>query len=224
MLASIPLYSQNKATISGKVIDSKTSEIMSYSSIRVLDAKTEKLITGSITSEKGTFSLQVPFGIYKVAAEFMGYKIWKSDILTLNKLIATIDLGNIPLQSQSQQLTEVEVRSEKSTMEMALDKRVFNVGKDLANAGGTASDILTNIPSVSVEPDGGIKLRGSDNVRILIDGKPSGLVSFKGGAGLQSLQASMIERVEVITNPSARYEAEGMAGIINIVLKKDLFL
>jgi outer membrane receptor for ferrienterochelin and colicin len=91
----------------------------------------------------------------------------------------------------------------------------------LANAGGTASDILTNIPSVSVEPDGGIKLRGSDNVRILIDGKPSGLVSFKGGAGLQSLQASMIERVEVITNPSARYEAEGMAGIINIVLKKD---
>ncbi|MDI9869816.1 TonB-dependent receptor domain-containing protein [Flectobacillus roseus] len=221
MLASIPLYSQNKATFSGKVIDSKTSEIMSYASIRVLDAKTEKLITGGITTEKGIFSIQVPFGIYRVATEFMGYKIWKSDILTLNKSNSAIDLGNISLESQSQQLTEVEVRSEKSTMEMALDKKVFNVGKDLANAGGTASDILTNIPSVSVEPDGGIKLRGSDNVRILIDGKPSGLVSFKGGAGLQSLQASMIERVEVITNPSARYEAEGMAGIINIVLKKD---
>jgi len=221
MLASIPLYSQSKATISGKVIDSKTSEIMSYASIRVLDAKTEKLITGGITTEKGIFSLQVPLGVYRLAAEFMGYKIWKSDILTLNKSNSAIDLGNISLESQSQQLTEVEVRSEKSTMEMALDKRVFNVGKDLANAGGTASDILTNIPSVSVEPDGGIKLRGSDNVRILIDGKPSGLVSFKGGAGLQSLQASMIERVEVITNPSARYEAEGMAGIINIVLKKD---
>lgn len=221
ILVSIPLYSQNKATISGKVIDSKTSEIMSYASIRVLDAKTEKLITGGITTEKGTFSLQVPYGIYVVATEFMGYKIWKSNILTLDKSNAAINLGNILLQTQSQQLTEVEVRAEKSTMEMALDKRVFNVGKDLANAGGTASDILTNIPSVSVEPDGGIKLRGSDNVRILIDGKPSGLVSFKGGAGLQSLQASMIERVEVITNPSARYEAEGMAGIINIVLKKD---
>ncbi|MDI9880608.1 TonB-dependent receptor domain-containing protein [Flectobacillus longus] len=221
ILVSIPLYSQNKATISGKVIDSKTSEIMSYASIRVLDAKTDKLITGGITTEKGTFSLQVPYGIYVVAAEFMGYKIWKSDILTLDKSNAAINLGTILLQTQSQQLTEVEVRAEKSTMEMALDKRVFNVGKDLANAGGTASDILTNIPSVSVEPDGGIKLRGSDNVRILIDGKPSGLVSFKGGAGLQSLQASMIERVEVITNPSARYEAEGMAGIINIVLKKD---
>lgn len=221
ILVSIPLYSQNKATISGKVIDSKTSEIMSYASIRVLDAKTDKLITGGISTEKGTFSLQVPYGIYVVATEFMGYKIWKSDMLTLDKSNAAINLGNILLQTQSQQLTEVEVRAEKSTMEMALDKRVFNVGKDLANAGGTASDILTNIPSVSVEPDGGIKLRGSDNVRILIDGKPSGLVSFKGGAGLQSLQASMIERVEVITNPSARYEAEGMAGIINIVLKKD---
>lgn len=221
ILVSIPLYSQNKATISGQVIDSKTSEIMSYASIRVLDAKTEKLITGGITTEKGTFSLQVPYGIYVVATEFMGYKIWKSDMLTLDKSNAAINLGTILLQTQSQQLTEVEVRAEKSTMEMALDKRVFNVGKDLANAGGTASDILTNIPSVSVEPDGGIKLRGSDNVRILIDGKPSGLVSFKGGAGLQSLQASMIERVEVITNPSARYEAEGMAGIINIVLKKD---
>jgi hypothetical protein len=194
---------------------------MSYASIRVLDAKTDKLITGGITTEKGTFSLQVPYGIYVVATEFMGYKIWKSDMLTLDKSNAAINLGTILLQTQSQQLTEVEVRAEKSTMEMALDKRVFNVGKDLANAGGTASDILTNIPSVSVEPDGGIKLRGSDNVRILIDGKPSGLVSFKGGAGLQSLQASMIERVEVITNPSARYEAEGMAGIINIVLKKD---
>lgn len=221
ILVSIPLYSQNKATISGQVIDSKTSEIMSYASIRVLDAKTEKLITGGITTEKGTFSLQVPYGIYVVATEFMGYKIWKSDMLTLDKSNAAINLGTILLQTQSQQLTEVEVRAEKSTMEMALDKRVFNVGKDLANAGGTASDILTNIPSVSVEPDGGIKLRGSDNVRILIDGKPSGLVSFKGGAGLQSLQASMIERVEVITNPSARHEAEGMAGIINIVLKKD---
>jgi ferric enterobactin receptor len=106
-------------------------------------------------------------------------------------------------------------------MQLSLDKKIFNVGKDLANAGGSASDILTNIPSVSVDPEGTVKLRGSDNVRILIDGKPSGLVSFKGGSGLQQLQASMVERVEIITNPSARYEAEGMAGIINIILKKD---
>jgi outer membrane receptor for ferrienterochelin and colicin len=106
-------------------------------------------------------------------------------------------------------------------MQFSLDKKIFNVGKDLANAGGSASDVLTNIPSVSVDPEGTVKLRGSDNVRILIDGKPSGLVSIKGGGGLQQLPASLIERVEIITNPSARYEAEGNAGIINIILKKD---
>lgn len=118
-------------------------------------------------------------------------------------------------------LREVIVTGEKSSMQLALDKRIFNVGKDLANAGGSALDVLMNIPSMSVDPEGKVRLRGSDNVRILIDGKPSGLVSFKGGSGLQQLQASMIERVEIITNPSARYEAEGMAGILNIILKKD---
>ena len=98
---------------------------------------------------------------------------------------------------------------------------MFNVGKDLANAGGNASDILMNLPSVAVDPDGNVRLRGSANVRILIDGKPSGLVSFKGSSGLRQLPANLVERVEVITNPSARYEAEGMAGVINIILKKD---
>ena len=104
---------------------------------------------------------------------------------------------------------------------MALYKKIFNVGKDLANAGGTAADILSNIPSVAVDVEGNVSLRGSNSVRILIDGKPSGLVSIKGGSGLQQLQGSMIEKVEIITNPSARYEAEGMGGIINIVLKKE---
>ncbi len=118
-------------------------------------------------------------------------------------------------------LGEVIVIGEKSSMQLALDKRIFNVGKDLANAGGSALDILMNIPAMSVDPEGNVRLRGSDNVRILIDGKPSGLVSFKGGSGLQQLPANMIERVEIITNPSARYEAEGMAGILNIILKKE---
>lgn len=118
-------------------------------------------------------------------------------------------------------LGEVTVIGEKSSMKLALDKKIFNVGKDLANAGGSALDVLMNVPSLSVDPEGKVRLRGSDNVRILIDGKPSGLVSFKGGSGLQQLQANMIERIEIITNPSARYEAEGMAGILNIVLKKE---
>lgn len=214
-------FAQNKALVKGKVVDKQTNEALSYANVRIFKSADNKVITGSISNENGAFSIDLAFGEYYALIEFMGYKAIKTALFSLSKEQPSKDLGILQAESVSNQLLEVEVRGEKSTMELALDKRVFNVGKDLANAGGTASDILTNIPSVAVDPDGAIKLRGSDNVRILIDGKPSGLVSFKGGAGLQSLQASMIERVEVITNPSARYEAEGMAGIINIILKKD---
>lgn len=225
----IIIFSQNllfaqagtKAQVKGKVIDASTNDPLSFASIRVSSSTDNKLVTGNITNDKGEFSIPAPYGNYVVEVEYMGYKNTKTASFSVTKENPIHDFGVIKLTSSANALKEVVVQAEKSSMEMKLDKRVFNVGKDLANAGGSASDILTNIPSVSVDPDGGVKLRGSDNVRILIDGKPSGLVSFKGGAGLQSLQASMIERVEVITNPSARYEAEGMAGIINIVLKKD---
>lgn len=220
-LLCTPLFAQNKAFVKGKVVDSQANTPLSYASVRVFKVADNKLVTGNITDDAGSFTIETGFGEYYALIEFIGYKNFKSEPFTVSREQSIKDLGILKVESSSQALNEVEVRAEKSTMELALDKRVFNVGKDLANAGGTASDVLTNIPSVSVEQDGGIKLRGSDNVRILIDGKPSGLVSFKGGAGLQSLQASMIERVEVITNPSARYEAEGMAGIINIILKKD---
>jgi outer membrane receptor protein involved in Fe transport len=153
--------------------------------------------------------------------EFMGFEALKSSVFTLSSKQNAVDLGSISLQSSTADLDEVVVQGEKTLMELSLDKRVFNVGKDLANAGGNASDILMNLPSVAVDPDGNVRLRGSANVRILIDGKPSGLVSFKGSSGLRQLPANLVERVEVITNPSARYEAEGMAGVINIILKKD---
>ena len=151
----------------------------------------------------------------------MGYKTVKSAPFTTSREHKFHDVGLLKMVLSANTLQEVTVQSERSSMQLSLDKKIFTVGKDLANAGGSASDILTNIPSVSVDPDGNVKLRGSGNVRMLIDGKPSGLVSFKGGSGLQQLQASLIDRVEIITNPSARYEAEGMAGIINIILKKD---
>ncbi len=229
LFLSITFFCQNllfaqtggKAQVKGKIIDAITNEPLSFASIRISNSVDNKLITGNITNEKGEFSIPAPFGNFVAEIEYMGYKNLKIAAFSLSKDNSSYDFGTIKLESSANALKEVVVQAEKSTMEMKLDKRVFNVGKDLANAGGSASDILTNIPSVSVDPEGGIKLRGSDNVKILIDGKPSGLVSFKGGAGLQSLQASMIERVEIITNPSARYEAEGMAGIINIILKKD---
>ncbi len=207
--------------VKGRILDSLSSAPVSFATIRIFKTSDGKLINGDISHDAGDFSIEIPFGLYYAEIDFMGYESRKIKNIELSGENPTKDLGTIPLVTSVSTLDEVVVQADKSTMELSLDKKVFNVGKDLANAGGSANDILMNIPSVSVDPEGAVKLRGSDNVRILIDGKPSGLVSFKGGSGLQQLQASMIERVEVITNPSARYEAEGMAGIINIVLKKE---
>ncbi|MEP7258931.1 MAG: outer membrane beta-barrel family protein, partial [Flavitalea sp.] len=205
--------------ISGKVIDSLTTAPLANATVQLLGHPGRKKIMEKLAGENGGFSIKVEPGKYRLEISFQGYQNYTSGILTLGK--EPLDLGKIALASMASTLDEVIVQAEKSSMQLSLDKKIFNVGKDLANAGGSAIDILSNIPSVSVDPEGNVKLRGSDGVRILIDGKPSGLVSFKGGAGLQQLPANLIERVEIITNPSARYEAEGMAGIINIVLKKE---
>lgn len=220
---SVHLHAQpnRRAIVKGKTLDSLSQAPLSFSGIRIFKSTDKKLEHESVANEAGNFSVELNYGRYYAQIDFMGYKPYKTAEFTLSKDHPTHDLGVIKLLPSSNTLQEVVVQAERSSMVLSLDKKIFNVGKDLANAGGSASDILTNIPSVSVDPEGNVKLRGSDNVRILIDGKPSGLVSFKGGSGLQQLQASMIDRVEIITNPSARYEAEGMAGIINIVLKKD---
>lgn len=210
-----------KGSVKGKVLDSLASTPLAFASIRIFDRSDGRLVNGNITTDAGDFVVDLPYGRYYAEIEFMGYRSVTSGEFLLSNGHSVHDLGVVLLPPSVNTLDEVVVQAEKSSMELSLDKKVFNVGKDLANAGGTATDILMNIPSVQVDPEGGIRLRGSNNVRILVDGKPSGLVSFKGGSGLQQLQASMIERVEVITNPSARYEAEGMAGIINIVLRKE---
>ncbi|MCW3107078.1 MAG: TonB-dependent receptor [Segetibacter sp.] len=217
----ISAQSAGRVIVKGKTSDSLSSAPLSFSGIRIFKSADKKLAHESVATEAGNFSIELGYGSYYAQIDFMGYKPYKTAEFTLSKEHSTHDFGILKLVRSVNTLQEVVVQAEKSSMVLSLDKKIFNVGKDLANAGGSASDILTNIPSVSVDPEGNVKLRGSDNVRILIDGKPSGLVSFKGGSGLQQLQASMIDRVEIITNPSARYEAEGMAGIINIVLKKD---
>lgn len=179
------------------------------------------MVKGGVAEESGSFSLQVPAGKYFAVVQYAGYKPDTSAVFVLSAAQALKDLGWIGLQASATTLQGVTVQAEKSYMQLSLDKRIFSVGQDLANAGGSASDVLTNIPSVTVDPEGGVKLRGSDNVRILIDGKPSGIVGIRGSGGLQGLPANLIDKVEIITNPSARYEAEGNAGIINIILKKD---
>lgn len=221
LLSNLQSLAQGKAVVKGRVLDSLSATPLSYTSIAVYSLAEKKLVNGNISNDAGNFTIDVPYGKYYAEINFVGFRPFKSFEFTVSKENSVYDLGAIRLGQTVDVLDEVVVQAEKSSMELSLDKKIFNVGKDLANSGGTASDVLMNVPSVAVDPEGNVKLRGSDNVRILIDGKPSGLVSFKGGSGLQQLQASMIERVEVVTNPSARYEAEGLGGIINIVLKKD---
>ena len=222
ILTSASLFGQTSpASVKGRIVDSVSSGGLGYATIQVFESAENKLVNGNLAADSGTFSLDIPYGRYYAVIEYAGYNSYTTREFALSQKNPKHDLGVIRLASRAAMLSEVIVQAEKSYMQLSLDKKIFTVGKDLANAGGNATDILTNIPSVSVDPEGNVKLRGSDNVRILIDGKPSGLVSFKGSGGLQQLPASMIDRVEIITNPSARYEAEGNAGIINIVLKKD---
>lgn len=220
---SLFAQSDNFGGIRGKVIDQESKAPLGFATISVFGSETTEktLVNGGITAEDGTFDLKLPQGEFDVLVEFMGYLPLEINDLGINRDNRRVDFGSLEMEADTENLDEVVVQGEKTLMELSLDKRIFNVGKDLANAGGTASDILMNLPSITVDPEGGVSLRGSSNVRILVDGKPSGLVSFKGSSGLQQLPASMIETVEVITNPSARYEAEGMAGVINIILKKE---
>jgi ferric enterobactin receptor len=210
--------SSERFNVSGSVIDSSSLHPLASATVQLYNSQTGSLITEQVSTDKGDFRFSIPQGSYYVQLTFTGYHPYKSRLFVVQ---APVDLGTLRLSALTSELEQVIVQAEKSSMQLSLDKKVFNVGQDLANAGGSALDVLSNIPSVSVDPEGQVKLRGSDNVRILIDGKPSGLVSFKGGSGLQQLQANMIERIEIITNPSARYEAEGNAGILNIILKKE---
>ena len=209
------------ATIKGKIINGDSGEPLDYATITIFSKKDSSLVTGGITDEKGLFTIETKIGRYFAQVEFLSFKTRTISDIPLGKGQVMADLGTIALASDSETLMEVEVRAEKSQMQMSLDKRIFNVGKDLANTGASAEDILDNVPSVEVDVEGNVSLRGSGNVRILIDGKPSGLVGADNANGLRSLPSNLIDKVEVITNPSARYEAEGMTGIINIVLKKD---
>ncbi|MGB4957902.1 MAG: TonB-dependent receptor [Saprospiraceae bacterium] len=227
LFSTITLHAQRPSgtskpiSIYGKIVDEATNIPMEFATVSLFSAKDSVLIGGSLTDETGSFNIDVRPGKYYAVVDFLSYTSKSINNIMVAPEKNELDLGSIYLATDAVSLETIEIVGQKSETTFALDKRVFNVGKDLSNKGGTAQDILDNVPSVTVDVDGGVSLRGNGNVRILIDGKPSGLVGVSGAAGLRSLPANMIDRVEVITNPSARYEAEGMSGIINIVLKKD---
>ncbi len=202
--------------ISGTVIDKDSKQPLEYATVVLRNLKTKK-ISGGITDNKGEFYIKIAKGTYDISVEFISFKTISFKNRTIDK---DIKLGTIVLSEDGEILDEVNIIPEKSTVDIRLDKKIYNVGKDMTVKGGNVADVLDNVPSVSVDIEGNVSLRGNENVRILIDGKPSSLVGLDGTSALRQLPADAIERVEVITSPSARYDAEGTAGILNIILRK----
>lgn len=208
--------------LTGKVVDAQSGEPVEFATVSLFNRRDSSLVTGGITNMKGEFAVdQIPVGVYRVSISFIGYRPARRDSLAFTFQQPEINVGKIMLNPSAQQLAEVEVVAEKEVFEQSIDKRVFNVEKNIVSLGGSANDILETIPSVSVDIDGNISLRGSTGVIVLIDGRPSGLTGADRAAILAQIPASAIERIEVVTNPSAKYDAEGMAGIINVILKKN---
>ena len=213
-------YSQQKSVtskiiISGKIIEKNNKTPLEYATVTFKNSTNPKQIFGGISDSKGDFSIEIEPGSYDILFEFISFKPF---IINQREILTNTNFGTINLEEDFNQLEEVTIRAERTTVEIKLDKKVYNVGKDLMVKGGTVSDILDNIPSVTVDIEGNISLRGNENVKVLIDGRPSNAINI--AEALRLIPADAIDRVEVITNPSARYDAEGGGGLLNIILKK----
>ncbi|PHN06779.1 TonB-dependent receptor domain-containing protein [Flavilitoribacter nigricans] len=204
--------------ITGTVLDGSSRQPIEFATVMVGNKATQQPITGATTGADGSFSVEVQTEDFYVEISFIGFASRKIEDFSV--VDGAVDLGELSLSNDSQMLDEVTVRAEKSQTEFKLDKRVFNVGKDLSSTGASALEVLNNVPSVNVNIEGDISLRGSQGVQILINGKPS-VLAAEGGNALGTITADMIQQIEVITNPSAKYDAEGTSGIINIVIKKE---
>ena len=221
LLLFIPLFTWAQAPpasgIFGRVVD-QNNESVPFASVVLLQPGDSSIISGTSTDVEGRFKLDPPEGRYILKVSFLSFQdFYQSFDYNGHKKA----LGLITLNPSSLALAEVDVVEKRSEMELKLDKRVMNVGDDLRSSGLNASEILEYVPSVTVDVEGNVSLRGSENVRILINGRPSGLLGTNVQDALRQLSGELIESVEVITNPSARYDAEGEVGIINIVLKKN---
>jgi hypothetical protein len=217
-MANVDAFAQQKTTITGNVVDAGSAQPIPYATVIAVNNETAKTLVGATTDFDGQFTLASPTPSVFLVVSFIGFR---SDTITqFTAAEVGLDAGVIRLHANHEQLDEVEVTREASRTRFELDKRVFTVGTDLSTTGASALDVLNHVPSVSVNIEGEVSLRGSSGVQILIDGKPSILADGQGNA-LGTITADMIESVEVITNPSAKYDAAGTAGILNIVLKKE---
>ncbi|MBE7691361.1 TonB-dependent receptor domain-containing protein [Tenacibaculum finnmarkense] len=221
---SVSLFAQKQHSkplkigiVSGKVIDEVSKEALPYVNI-IIKNTSDKILTGGITNDDGTFSItNISEGKHRLEIQFIGYKT-VSKVIIISSKTKKIALGTVYLSEDNTALDEIVVRAETSTVTQKIDRKVINVGKDLASAGATASELLNNVQSVSVDSQSGaLSLRGNSNVRVLVDGKPTNMSTAQL---LQQIPATSIKSIELITNPSAKYNPEGMSGIINIILNK----
>ncbi|QKX06000.1 TonB-dependent receptor [Aquimarina sp. TRL1] len=203
--------------IKGVIVDASTQSPIPYATIVVKSKQDQITLTGGISNDKGKFEIEaISSGDIVVLIQFIGYKTIRREISLKNTIE---DMGILSLSEEAQALASVDIIAERSTIEQRIDRKVINVGKDLTTAGASAADIMSNIPSVDVDQDGNVSLRGNTNVQVFIDGKPTNISSDQL---LQQIPSTSIKKIELITNPSAKYTPEGMSGIINVVLRKEV--
>ena len=217
LLCSTFAFAQLRYNISVSIQDMNSGDFLPFATVTLRDASNNKLIGGAVSDERGKAELESSVSYVVIQVDYVGFET----LIFTKTLTKKTDLGLIKLTPKENQLAAIDLVGRRSDVEIRLDKRVYNVGQNLNAKGTNVSDVLENIPSLSLDLDGNLELRGSSNVRILIDGKPSGLVGINGIDALADLPAESIDRVEVITAPSARYQAEGSSGIVNIILVKN---
>lgn len=218
-ILAFPAFAEPSASVKGTIVDANSQTPLDFVNVAIFKKGSEKPIIGVVSDKNGTFVIPtVASGNYTLRISFVGYNTVKQEFSMTGN---AINLGQIKLEENSKKLKEVEVVGQGSTMKFEVDKKVFSVDQNIAAAGGSASEVLQNIPSVTVDNEGNVALRNSSAVEVWINGKPSGLTAENRGQILQQMPAESIESVEVMTNPSAKFKAEGSAGIINLVLKKN---
>ncbi|TGE21838.1 TonB-dependent receptor [Hymenobacter aquaticus] len=216
---AVPAAPKGTGRLTGTVLDATTSKPVEFATVALLPTTGNTPIDGAVCDDRGRFVLKsLAAGAYRVQISFIGYVTRTQDVTITD---GTADLGTVQLTSAAQKLGEVTVTGERDVVETKPDRIVYNADRDLTNAGGTAADVLRKVPLVNVDPDGNVELRGTSNVRVLINNKPSGIVASSVADAMKQIPADQIKSVEVITTPSAKYDAEGTGGIINIILKKN---
>jgi outer membrane receptor protein involved in Fe transport len=218
---SVFLAAQENITVTGQLLDGQSLETLPFANVAVHDFISDALITGAITDEEGRFEiLEIPIGKYKLYFSYIGYQSTEQDLIA-GGLNTIFDLGKIELIPSAEVLEEVEVIGKQATVDSDLNKKSFNMEDNIAQSGGSVLDAMKTLPGVTFDQEGKVVLRGSDKVVVLIDGKQSSLTGFGNQKGLANIPASNIEKIEIINNPSAKYDANGFAGIVNIIYKKE---